>query len=156
MKYLSLLLSGALLSLGIMSFKVERIERKKVKKFKVEKVLPFPAKDVWAVIGDDYGKIAQSHPKIIKSEYLGGTLKGEKGAERICYFNEEGTQFLKEKISEFDPENFTLINTVYQAGKFPVDPKRTFAIYKVEPIDSVSSRLSFDMTFRTTPKWMGG
>lgn len=156
MKYLSLVFAGITLALVTMSFKPERIDGKKVKHLQIEKVLPFSAAKVWGVVGEDYGKIAHSHPKIIKSDYIGGALKGAEGAERACYFNEDGSRFLKEKIAKFDAENFTLVNTVYQAGRFPVDASRTVAIYKVTPIDENSCKLSFDMKFRTSPAWMGG
>ncbi len=129
---------------------------KKVKSFKVTKVIPFSAEKVWAIVGADYGAIANSHPKIIRSNYINGTLKAEEGAERICYFNKKGTQYLKEKITSYDPENMTFVNTVSKAGKFPVDPAYTKAIYKVTPIDANSCEMSFDMEFRTKPAILGG
>ncbi len=156
MKYLSLIVTGIAVALISMSFKTEKLDGKNVKHLKLEKVLPFKAEEVWKVVGEDYGKIAHSHPKIMRSDYIGGSLKRAEGAERVCYFNEDGTQFLKEKIASYDAKNFTLINKVYQAGKFPVDAARTLAVYKVTPIDENSCKLSFDMKFRTTPAWMGG
>ena len=130
--------------------------QKKVKSFEVTKVIPHAADKVWAVVGEDYGAIANSHPRIISSEYINGTLKAGEGAERVCHFNEKGTQYVKEKILNYDPANKTFKNIVYQAGKFPVDPKYTYAIYKVEPIDAHSSRFIFDMQFRAKPAFMGG
>lgn len=129
---------------------------KKVQSFQNAKVLPFSVEQVWQVVALDYGAIAKSHPKIIKSEYTDGALAGGEGVERICYFNESGSQFLKEKMVDFDPANFQFTNTVYQAGKFPVDPEYTRAIYKVRPIDANSCELVFDMEFRTKPAMMGG
>lgn len=57
---------------------------------------------------------------------------------------------------DYDPENYTFRNQVYQAGKFPVNPEYTYAIYKIEPIDANSCRFVFDMTYRTKPAFMGG
>ena len=128
---------------------------KKVRTFKVEKVLELPADKVWKVVGEDYGAIAHSHPKIIKSEYINGSMAAAEGAERICYFNDKGSQYLKEKMINLDEANMTFINTVYKAGKFPVDPEYTQAIYKVEDLGNGQSRLSFDMQFRTKPAMMG-
>lgn len=96
---------------------------KKVRTFKVEKILDLPAEKVWHVVGEDYGAIANSHPRILKSEYINGTLKAGEGAERICYFNDKGTQYVKEYIHQYDPANMTFINKMYQAGKFPLDPE---------------------------------
>jgi len=147
----------ALVGILLMSFGPrEGKKEKKTQDFVISKVLPFPAMDVWKVVGEDYGKIADSHPKIVHSEYISGSMKAGEGAERICNFNEKGTQYLREKMVNYDPENMTFVNTVYQAGKFPVDPEVTRAIYTVKPIDANSCQLVFDMKFRTKPAMMGG
>ncbi len=130
--------------------------QKKVQKFTISQVIKAPADKVWEVVGNDYGAIANSHPKIINSHYISGSLKAGEGAERVCNFNEKGTRYLKEKQVNFDPDNFSFKNQVYQAGKFPVDPEYTFAVYKIEPIDENSSRFVFDMNYRTKPAFMGG
>ena len=130
-------------------------KQKKVQTFIVSKVIDLPADDLWAVVGDDYGRIAYSHPKIIASDYINGTLKAGEGAERVCYFNEKQTQFLKEKMVNYSPETMSFTNTVYQAGKFPVDPEYTRAIYKVKDLGNGTSELSFDMQYRTKPAFMG-
>ena len=129
---------------------------KKVKNFKISQTFDIPASKIWAIVGEDYGAIANSHPKIVESHYINGSLKAQEGAERVCNFNAEGTQFLKEKMVDYDPKNMRFINTVYQAGKFPVDPDYTYAIYKVDDLGNGKSRLSFDMTYRTKPSYMGG
>jgi len=148
---LSLLLS--LMLFGIQSINAQT---KKVKSFEVERIIPQAAHKVWAVVGEDYGAIAKSHPKIIKSEYIDGTLKAGEGAQRICYFNESGSQFVKEKMINYDSENMTFLNTIYQTGKFPLDPENSSATYKVEPIDANTCKFTFNMTYRTKPAFMGG
>lgn len=130
--------------------------QKKVKNFQVSKVIPHSAEKVWAVVGEDYGAIANSHPRIISSEYINGSLKAGEGAQRVCNFNEKGTQYLKEKMVNYNPADKTFKNQVFKAGKFPVVPEYTYAIYKVEAIDENTSRFSFDMTYRTKPAFMGG
>ena len=130
--------------------------QKKVQTFTVTETIQASAAQVWAVVGEDYGAIAHSHPKIVQSDYINGTLKAGEGAERVCYFNESGSRFLKEKQTSYDPDNYTFINQVFQAGKFPVDPEYTFAEYKVVPVDDKTSQFVFNMTFRTKPAFMGG
>lgn len=142
----------ALLVFGINAVQAQ----KKVKKFTVSKVINLPASEVWKVVGEDYGAIANSHPEIISSNYISGSLEAGEGAERVCNFNKKGTRYLKEKMMNYDPTNYTFRNQVYQAGKFPVNPEYTYAIYKVEKIDANTSRLVFDMTYRTKPSFMGG
>ncbi|WP_400079830.1 SRPBCC family protein [Winogradskyella sp. R77965] len=134
----------------------QKKRQKKVQKFKVSKIIPHSAEKVWAVVGEDYGAVAYSHPKIMTSDYVNGSLIAEVGAERVCYFNEKETQFLKERIISYDPENMTFVNQVFQAGKFPVDPKYTKGIYKIEAIDENSCRFVFNMEYRTKPAFMGG
>ena len=56
---------------------------------------------------------------------------------------------------DYDPANRTFKNTVYQTGRFPVDPEQTFAIYRVEALDANTSRFTFDMTYRTKPAFLG-
>ncbi len=146
---------GAILLLGLAIFS-KATAQKKVKHFIVEKTIDLPADKVWAIVGEDYGAIADSHPKIINSEYTRGSLKAEEGAERMCYFNEKGTQYLHEKMIDFDPDNMSFTNTVYKAGKFPVDPEYTIAKYKVTHLGGGKSKISFDMQFRTKPAMMGG
>jgi hypothetical protein len=130
-------------------------KKKKTQHFTVTHVINAPADEVWKVVGEDYGAIANSHPKIVSSEYINGSLKAGEGAERICNFNEKGTRFLKEKQVEYNPEEYSFKNQLYQADKFPLNSDYTYAIYKVEPIDENTSRFIFDMTFRTKPAFMG-
>ncbi len=137
------------------SISLSGVAQKKVKSFKVEKVIDLPAEKIWSVI-DDYGSVAYSHPKILASNYINGSLKAEEGAERVCYFNEKHTQFLEEKMMNYNPADMTFVNQVSQAGKFPVDPELTRAVYKVEDLGNGSSKISFDMQFRTKPAMMGG
>ena len=135
---------------------VQILAQKKVKSFTVTKEIAAPADQVWKVVGEDYGAIAHSHPKIMSSDYINGTLKAGEGAERVCHFNAKGTRYLHEKQLNYDPENYTFRNQVFKAGKFPVDPAFTFAIYKVEPIDENRSRFTMELSFRTKPAFMGG
>lgn len=143
------------LLLTLIGFSTSIKAQKKVRTFKVSRIIDVPANEIWKIVGEDYGAIANSHPKIIKSNYLNGSLKGGEGAERVCYFNADGSQYLKEKMVNYDPVNMTFVNTVFQAGKFPVDPDYTKAIYKVEDLGNGKSRVSFDMEFRTKPAIMG-
>lgn len=130
--------------------------QKKVKELHLSKVLPVSAQEVWEVVAEDYGGVAYSHPKIIASDYINGSLKGEEGAERVCYFNDSQTQYLKERMVDFSPSEMSFTNQVFQAGKFPVDPDLTRAVYKVEDAGNGMSRITFDMQYRTKPAFMGG
>lgn len=150
-------LSKTILVLAIFTLGTQAVlAQKKVQQFTITHIIKAPVDQVWAVVGEDYGAIAKSHPKIVSSDYINGTLEAGEGAERVCNFNEKGTRFLKEKQVDFDPDNHMFKNQVFQAGKFPVDPEQTFAIYKVEAIDDQTTQFTFDMTYRTKPAFMGG
>lgn len=135
---------------------VVKAQDKKVKTFSLEKTLPFSADQIWKVVAEDYGKVADSHPRIIASEYTAGSLRGEEGAERICYFNDQKTQFLHEKIKDWNPQEMSYTNTIFQAGKFPVDPAYTIGKWQIIPVDENHSRVVFNMQFRTKPAMMAG
>ena len=143
---------GALFAVAIASLSAT----KKTKSFQVEKVINVSANKIWKIIAEDYGAVANSHPKIVSSEYISGSLKGEVGAERVCYFNEKGSQFLKEKIIKYDEDNMTYTNQIFQAGKFPVDAQNTKGTFNVIDLGNGSCKLTFDMQFRTKPAFMGG
>jgi len=150
------IIKSSLVLFSILSFMVSPAKsRKKTQTFQVSKVINLPADKVWQIVGVDYGSIAHSHPKIISSDYIKGTLKAGEGAERVCHFNEKGTQFLKEKMVNYDAKNMTFTNQVFQAGKFPVDPEVTRGIYKVEDLGNGQSKFTFDMEYRTIPAFMG-
>ncbi|PWJ42770.1 SRPBCC family protein [Sediminitomix flava] len=129
--------------------------QKKVKTLSLSKVIDFPAQKLWQIVGEDYGSVAYSHPRIIDSDYVNGSLKAEEGAERVCYFNDSHSQFLKEKIVNYNPEEMSFTNQVFQAGKFPVDPEYTKGVYRIEDLGNGQSKMHFDMQFRTKPAIMG-
>lgn len=144
-----------LLFISVTSFTPVQAQ-KKVHKFEISRVIDLPAEKIWAIVGEDYGAVAKSHPKIISSNYINGSLKAGEGAERICNFNKKGTKYLKEKMINYDPENMSFTNQIFQAGKFPVDPAYTRAIYKVEDLGNGQCKVSFNMQYRTKPAFMGG
>ena len=129
--------------------------QKKTQSFSVSRIIEAPADQVWAVVGEDFGAIANSHPKIVNSDYIGGTLHSGEGAERVCNLNDKGTKYTHEKQVNFDPENYSFTAQVFHAEGLPLDTEYSFATYKVEPIDEKSSRLIFEMTYRTSPAFMG-
>lgn len=129
--------------------------QKKTQSFSLTKVIDQPIDKVWAIIAEDYGAVAHSHPKIISSEYISGSLKAGEGAQRICNFNKKGTKFLKEKMLNYDPSNYTFTNQLLQAGRFPMDADLTTAIYTLEDLGNGKTRISFDMNYRTKPAMMG-
>ena len=129
--------------------------QKKTVDFVIARVINAPADQVWAVVGEDYGAIANSHPQIVSSEYVGGTLKAGEGAMRQCNFNDKGTKYLKEKQVNYDPANRSFDVKIYHVGGLPIDAEASLSTFKVVPIDNNSCKLVMDMHFRTNPAFMG-
>lgn len=127
---------------------------KKYKTFVVSRELPFSADKVWKAVADDYGNIANSHPTIVASNYEKGSLQGEMGAKRVCYFNDKGTQVLHEEIVAWNPEQGYFVNRILTAQKFPVDPENTRATYTIKALGANRSEISMKMEFRTKPAFM--
>ncbi|MDD5152111.1 MAG: SRPBCC family protein [Flavobacterium sp.] len=145
---------GQMLLIALVAFTGVNAQ-KKVQHFSVEKTINLPAEQVWAVVADDYGTIADSHPKIVKSEFLNGATKGDEGVERNCYFNENGTKVLHERMTNYDAANMTFTNLLVDAKKFPINPEYTTAVYKVTKIGSHQCKISIAMSYRTKPAMMG-
>lgn len=130
-------------------------QEKKTHSFTIERQINASAEAVWAVVGEDFGAIANSHPKIVSSNYINGSLQSGEGAERQCNFDDKGKKYVKEKQLDYDPKNYQFKVQIFHAEGLPMDQERSYAIYKVVPIDADSCRLVFDMTYRTKPAFMG-
>lgn len=124
--------------------------------FSIERVINAPVSEVWKVVGEDFGAIANSHPKIVSSNYNQGHITGGENASRTCNYNEKGTKYLKETQIEFDPKNYTFKVRIDQSGGLPINPDYSFGIYKIIPIDTNSCKLIMSMELRTKPAFLGG
>ena len=129
--------------------------QKKTQNFSVSRVIKAPATAVWKVVGEDFGAVANSHPGIISSEYISGSLEGGEGAERVCYLNEKKTKYTQEKQVEYNPEDYRFKAQVFRVDGIPLDADVTYAIYQVAPMDENTSKLTITMAFRTKPAFMG-
>ena len=130
--------------------------QKKAKSITLSYTINAPAEKVWEVVGEDYGDIYRSHPKVLTSNLINGSKKAEEGAERICNFNEKGTKYVKERITAFDSENYSCKIDVYEVKGFPLNTQYTHAIQRVIPIDDKTSKFEFEFHYRTKPAFLGG
>lgn len=122
----------------------------------VAAILPHGIDAVWDILAGDYGKISESHPKIVKSAYLKGSLQGDLGVERTCWFDDDGDKELHEQIVRWEPAAYTFDNRILAARGFPLDPDNTLATYHLEAIDATHTRAVIHMEYRTAPAMMGG
>jgi hypothetical protein len=129
---------------------------KKTHSFEVKRVINAPADKVWEIVGEQYADIANSHPGVVKSEYIGESTAPGEGCERVCFFNENETKYTHEKQINFNREDMTFDVQIFQVDGLPLDPEYSFANYKVVAIDDQTSELIFTNTYRTNPAFMGG
>lgn len=130
-------------------------QNKKTQSFTVTETLKVSADKVWAIVGEDFGAIANSHPKIVSSEYLTGSLGAGEGTERQCNYNEKGTKYLKERQVKYSPEEMSFEVKIFHISGLPIDPEYSGATYKVIPIDNESCKFQFTMVYRTKPAFLG-
>ncbi|MEQ1503343.1 MAG: SRPBCC family protein [Myxococcota bacterium] len=124
--------------------------------FEVVAVLPDPIDRVWEIMAVDYGRIAESHPQIVRSDYVHGALEGGLGVERSCWFSDSGSRQLHEQIVSWRPDDHTFGNRILDAKGFPIDPDNTLATYRLEAVDPDHTRVRLQMEYRTAPAMMGG
>ena len=129
--------------------------QKKTQSFTVERIIKAPASEVWKVVGEQYGDVANSHPGIMSSEYVGDQKEGGEGCQRVCYLNEEKTKYTQETQLNYDPKNYTFTVQISHVEKLPLDAENSTAVYRVVPIDENTSKIVIEMNLRTDPAFMG-
>ncbi|WP_350286846.1 SRPBCC family protein [uncultured Croceitalea sp.] len=137
------------------TFSFAQSMEKKHRTVKVELKINAPAERVWEAMVLDYGEISNFSPAIYTSEYTAGSLKGEKGAERVCSFNAKGTQTSHEQIAQLDSKNMIMYNRILGGKKLPLDFDNSQAVYRVKDNGDGTSTASYEFQFRTKPAFMG-
>ncbi|WP_353780145.1 SRPBCC family protein [Winogradskyella sp. 3972H.M.0a.05] len=138
----------------LLSFNV--FAQKKVQKISMSYTINAPASKVWEVVGDDYANIYKSHPKVITSNFINNSTSAQFGSERVCNFNDKGSKYIKERITEYDSENYSCKIDVYEVKGFPINSEYTYAIQRVIPIDDNTSTFEMEFHYRTKPGLLGG
>ena len=146
---------AALAALCLSFYSVAQSMEKKYHTVHVEIPINASADRVWEAMVLDYGEISNFSPYIYTSSYINGSLKGERGAQRTCNFNEKGTQWVQEQIVSIDQENKVMINRVVKGKKVPLNPDNSRAFYRVKDNGDGTSTASYEFQFRTSPAIMG-
>ena len=146
------------LTFGLASHSILGQERmtKKFKTLNTEIVINASAEKVWETMVLDYGKVGNFSPFIYSSHYESGSLKGEVGAERKCYFSENKKRWAHETILDIDAQNMRMTNIIKDAAKFPLDKNNSQAIYYVKDNGDGTATAGYKFQFRTKPAFMAG
>lgn len=146
-----------------MSFTVSSVsglaQERMTKKFRTlntEIIIDAPAQEVWEAMVLDYGLIGNFSPFIYSSSYENGSLKGEVGAERKCFFSANEKRWTHETILEIDHDQMRMTNIIVDAAKFPLDKNNSQAIYYVLDNGDGTSTAGYKFQYRTKPAFMGG
>ena len=115
-----------------------------------------PAERVWEALVGDYGEISNYSPFIYASNYEAGSLEGEVGAERKCYFDAKSKKYSHERIAEIDADAMRMKNVILDVDGLPLDPDNSYAVYSVEDLGDGTSRAGYTFYMRTKPAFMGG
>lgn len=121
-----------------------------------KRTMKIPAQRIWEAMVLDYGEISNFSPFIYASDYENGSLKGEVGAERKCFFNEKGNQWSHEEILEIDHEQYVMKNIIIDAAKFPLNLDNSFAYYRVVDNGDGTATAIYEFRFRAKPSIMTG
>ena len=140
----------------IMFLGISVFAQKKVQTIEVEHIINAPAEKVWKVIAEDFDKISDSHPKLVSSDFLNGATETVVGCSRVCNYNEEGSKFLKETVTQIDNESMTLGIDIFAVQGLPINPEYSTATQKIVAIDANTSKMIMTVNYRTKPAFLGG
>ncbi len=128
----------------------------KSRSFVIERTINAPAEKVWKVVGEEFGDIAKSHPKLASSHYVEGSPMSGEGCERVCSLNDKGSKYTKETMVDFNPYEYSFKANISEAGGLPLVPSASYMLYDVDPIDENTSKIKFTMVYLTDPAFLGG
>lgn len=154
--YLKIICGVIVLSLCTSHITGQERMTKKYRTLKVELQIDAPAAVVWNALVKDYGNIGNFSPYIYSAHYENGSLQGEIGAERKCYFSKNEKRWAHEIILDINEEKMEMVNTIKDARKFPLDKDNTQAIYRVRDNGDGTSTAGYEFQYRAKPAFMGG
>ncbi len=148
------------LSLGffalLLLMSTKQIKMKKVQTYETAITIDLPAEKIWNVICDNYGAAANYADQIVASEYINEHIHGGEGCERICYFNENKSTYLKEKMVHVDHLKKEYTNIISEAKGLPIDAKYSQTVFKVKALTDSTCEFSAKSQYRTKPAFLGG
>ena len=108
-------------------------------KVKVSRELKADVKTVWAVL-DDFAGIYKYNPGVKSSEVVSKEQTG-KGAQRICYFDDETS--LKETITHYNP----MRGYAFDLSEYSLPLKEANTRVSIKPVDAHSCEVSVILSF---------
>ncbi len=124
---------------------------KNLKTFTIKHQINAPIDKVWAVLGKDFGKVANSHHGFVSSSYQEGQTGYGEGAIRICYLNDKKSRYVVEKQVDLDDRNFTFVAEVIDGKGLPLATGTNRATYTLKALDNHTCELIIQVAMRSKP-----
>ena len=113
------------------------------------------ADKVWELIYNEYGSVVNYADQIVASDYINGYHSAGEGSEQICYFNQKGSTYLKEKMIEVNLDNMEYTNLISEAKGLPMDAEHSQATFKVISKGHGACEIVAMVRYRTKPAFLG-
>ncbi|AZQ65375.1 hypothetical protein EI427_24495 [Flammeovirga pectinis] len=123
--------------------------------FTVTREIAVSTDSVWTIVGENYADIAKSHPQLSASHYVEGTPLNGEGCERLCSFSDNGKKFTRERMTEYNEEEYSFKAEILGVNGLPIDTTQSYMLYNLEVINDTATTISLTMVYRTNPAFLG-
>ncbi|MBB6463749.1 SRPBCC family protein [Flammeovirga kamogawensis] len=123
--------------------------------FTVNRTVEVPIDSVWTIVGVNYADIAKSHPKLTASHYIKGTPMSGEGCERLCSFSSNGKKYTKERMTEYNEEEYSFKAEILAVNGLPIDTTQSYMLYNLDAVNDSTTSISLTMVYRTNPAFLG-
>lgn len=116
--------------------------------------IPHPAAEVWNLLYDRYTQVADYANEIVASRGTPNSPSHGQGCQRVCDFDENGSKYLLEELTDVNEDQMRLTNKIIGVGKFPIVPDVSKTTFTVHPKSSSNCVIEVEFQVRTKPAFL--